>query len=570
MRRRGAQIGPGMWSLNRDQPRSTTRDDRHGERSALEALAARRAVKHAAALIASIQDGLFVVDESGRIADVNARFVEMTGFGRHELIGQSFPYPFWATEDRDANAIAFQQFLAMLRQAGTPSADLELASRSKGGRRFPVTMRVAQLFGAAKELVGYVGTVKDVTSLRRAEHELRSSQAQARAEQGALKRVATAIARGAVEGAIFAHLAHEVAALTQCDTAAVYRFEGRQMILVGSHGVTAHTVGASFALRGDDAVPQAARTGQPARVADYRSLRADDPANVRHVHPSCRAGAAVPIAVGDRRWGAILIATTHEKPIPPDAEAALLRFSSLAAIAISRVDARVGLEAPVLCDPVDALAFDPLVSADEQVSKTRRRQAHGGSLTLLRTIDSRDPGTLRRSEFVAEIAKRLALELGWAPKRASDLYEAGLVHKVGKMGLSDAILFKPAPMTSAERAQMERHPVLGAEVLAGSLSEEQVTWVRHHHESFDGTGYPDGLKGDRIPDGARILALADAWDAMTNGRDRQSARDHADALADCQRQASRSFCPRAVDALVRIMSPAEPSSAAGPVARLDA
>ncbi len=98
-----------------------------------------------------------------------------------------------------------------------------------------------------------------------------------------------------------------------------------------------------------------------------------------------------------------------------------------------------------------------------------------------------------------------------------------------------------------------RHADIGAEILAGVLSDEQVAWVRGHHERWDGAGYPDGLAGDRIPDGARILALADAWDVMTSSRPYHRPLSIAAALAECDRCAGAQFAADAVTAMHRLV-----------------
>jgi HD-GYP domain-containing protein (c-di-GMP phosphodiesterase class II) len=96
------------------------------------------------------------------------------------------------------------------------------------------------------------------------------------------------------------------------------------------------------------------------------------------------------------------------------------------------------------------------------------------------------------------------------------------------------------------------HAALGAEIVSGILPDDQVAWVRHHHERWDGTGYPEGLRGTTIPDGARILALADAFDVMTTERPYSSAMSDDDALAECRATAGRQFAPGAVAALERL------------------
>jgi diguanylate cyclase (GGDEF)-like protein len=181
-----------------------------------------------------------------------------------------------------------------------------------------------------------------------------------------------------------------------------------------------------------------------------------------------------------------------------------------------------------------------------------REQALAGIRALAAIVDEKSPATHGHSERVAELARMLALACGWSHDRAALLREVALVHDVGKIGLADAILLKPGPLDPEERRLIRAHPVVGARMVEGLLSDEQASWLRHHHERFAGGGYPDGLRGLRIPLGARLLAIADAWDAMTSDRVYQRARTPAEALEECRREAGGHFCPQGVAALGRL------------------
>ena len=168
---------------------------------------------------------------------------------------------------------------------------------------------------------------------------------------------------------------------------------------------------------------------------------------------------------------------------------------------------------------------------------------------LATAVDAKDPSTQRHSERVADHARALAVTAGWSAERAAQLHDAALVHDVGKIGVPDHILLKPRSLDADEYAQVKTHAVLGAEMLADLLSAEQVGWIRHHHERPDGSGYPDALTADAIPEGAALLAVADAWDAMTVARPYGAPRTHTDALAEMRRGANSQFAPAALDAL---------------------
>jgi diguanylate cyclase (GGDEF)-like protein/PAS domain S-box-containing protein len=192
-----------------------------------------------------------------------------------------------------------------------------------------------------------------------------------------------------------------------------------------------------------------------------------------------------------------------------------------------------------------------VLSDAEHAERLTRLQALQSIRVLARAVDAKDPSTRQHSERVAEVAKVLAGALGWSAEDASALRDAGLVHDVGKIAVPDAILFKADRLTPDEFRRVTAHAALGAEIVADVLSGAQVAWVRGHHERWDGQGYPDRLGGENIPEGARILTLADAWDVMTSERPYGVPLSREDALAECRRCSGAQFWPAAVEALER-------------------
>jgi putative nucleotidyltransferase with HDIG domain len=174
--------------------------------------------------------------------------------------------------------------------------------------------------------------------------------------------------------------------------------------------------------------------------------------------------------------------------------------------------------------------------------------------TLNATVDARDPYTAGHSQRVQEIALAIADELGVSGSERDAIALAGLFHDIGKLAVPDAILSKPGKLTKQEYGLMKLHPVDGAKIIAkfGRL-QNAVPMVRYHHERWDGTGYPDGLGGEEIPLGARIVGLADAWDAMTTDRPYQRALDRHEAEEEVRRHRGTQFAPMAVDAFFRAL-----------------
>ncbi|MDW5596496.1 diguanylate cyclase [Conexibacter stalactiti] len=192
----------------------------------------------------------------------------------------------------------------------------------------------------------------------------------------------------------------------------------------------------------------------------------------------------------------------------------------------------------------------------QRAERGARRQALLGIGALARAVDAKDPDSERHSERVAELAVRLARASGWPPQRLALLREAALVHDVGKIGVPEEVLNK-GDRSPAAAAQLREHARLGAEIASEVLSAEQVAWIRSHHERPDGGGYPDGLVGEAIPPGARLLAVADAWDAMTGPSSHRPPKPPEVALAECRAGAGTQFAAEAVAALERVLATGE-------------
>ena len=163
----------------------------------------------------------------------------------------------------------------------------------------------------------------------------------------------------------------------------------------------------------------------------------------------------------------------------------------------------------------------------------------------------RDRYTGEHSESVVEMAVAVARTLGLSPAQVEDVRAAALLHDIGKVGIPDAILNKPGPLTPDERTVMAEHPVIGERILRGIGGFAPVAEiVRHEHESFDGSGYPDGLVGDDIPIGSRIILACDAYHAMTSDRPYRARMSDADAFRELRRCAGGQFDPNVTAALI--------------------
>lgn len=194
----------------------------------------------------------------------------------------------------------------------------------------------------------------------------------------------------------------------------------------------------------------------------------------------------------------------------------------------------------------------PLLLARYSFSKyTETRELFFGSVSALsQAIDAKDGFTRGHADRVSRIAGAIARELELSEKVIEQIELAGLLHDIGKIGVEDRILMKPSRLDPDETELMRRHPIYGASILEPSAAlRPLVPFVLHHHENFDGSGYPEGLKGEEIPLGSRIIIVADAYEAMTSDRIYRKAIGHEKAVEQLNKYKGIQFDPRAVRAL---------------------
>lgn len=222
-------------------------------------------------------------------------------------------------------------------------------------------------------------------------------------------------------------------------------------------------------------------------------------------------------------------------------------------------------------DPLDLAAYNERLARAEaqlvtyardlrtiyQAERARREQlerAYVATLVALsRALDMRDTETEEHSLRVTRYSLAIGQRLGLTSDALASLELGAMLHDVGKIGIPDAVLRKPGPLTDAEWVIMRQHPRLGFTILSGvEFLASSLEVVLHHHEKWNGNGYPDGLRGETIPLAARIFAVADAFDAITSSRPYKAALPVEEALTRLQRDAGAHFDPAVVEAFVPI------------------
>ena len=194
--------------------------------------------------------------------------------------------------------------------------------------------------------------------------------------------------------------------------------------------------------------------------------------------------------------------------------------------------------------------------ADEVAKKTNAYESLSLHLvqTLAETIDAKDSYTNGHSVRVAEYAKEIAKRYGYDQKQQDEIYMMGLLHDVGKIGVPDTVINKPGRLTDEEFALIKIHPDLGAHILEKIIEMPKLKIGAHwHHERYDGKGYPDGLKGEEIPQIAQIIGVADAYDAMTSNRSYRGIMPQERVRSEIMNGRGGQFAPRFADIMLQMI-----------------
>lgn len=182
-----------------------------------------------------------------------------------------------------------------------------------------------------------------------------------------------------------------------------------------------------------------------------------------------------------------------------------------------------------------------------------RRIHVGGLRALVSALGAKEPYTQGHGARVAQYVSLLGEKLGWSPEAVQKAEEAGFLHDIGKLVVSDAVLLKPGPLSEREWTVMRTHPETSQDILRPMVDEEQAKAICHHHERYDGSGYPDGLKGEEIPLLARALGVVDAYDAMSYQRPYRWALPYAECRLELIRGRGSQFDPEMVDAFLGVL-----------------
>ena len=261
--------------------------------------------------------------------------------------------------------------------------------------------------------------------------------------------------------------------------------------------------------------------------------------------------------------GVVVLRLPEESPIGAD-HPAIQGYGSSAVIGLVSDDLVLGAMSLLSRDPhaFDAVDHRLLGAIGTQLSLAIKNASlyseiktmHLGNLKALSSaLNAKDYYTLGHAARVAAYIVMLGEELGWPADLMAAIEEAAYLHDIGKISISDRVLLKAGRLNDQEWAQMRQHPVFSAEIIRPLFSDELVMAVRHHHERYDGRGYPDGLAGEDIPELARAMAVVDAYDAMSCRRPYKSALTYKECLAELERCRGAQFDSGMVDAFLKVL-----------------
>lgn len=478
-------------------------------------------------VINSLPGVFYLYDENLRFLRWNRNLSTVTGYS-HADIEAMAPADFFA-DDQQAG---LQQAITQVLGEGSTTVEAELLT--KDGRRIPYFFSAMRLVQGGSRYV--VGTGLDISQQKQAEArvtELNSELERRLALLSALHDIDRAITGSVDMGLTLAVVLDKVMSELKVDACGiwVYQKSSQELRRVVSKGLPKLIADEPTVRLGDGPL------GRCGLQREMVSLGGEEMASIRAVAPGLDSRLehflAVPLISKGQLQGVLELLDGSAMELKGDWLEFLQALALQSAIAIDNVTLFEGLERST---EELTLAYDATIEG------------------WARALDLRDHETEGHSRRVTELTVRLARHMGVPEVELAHMRRGALLHDIGKLGVPDAILMKPAELSDSERQSMERHAQLGYELLAPiSFLKPAVDIPYAHHESWDGGGYPRGLRGEEIPLSARIFAVADVFDALTSDRPYRSAWTRGRALQYIVDRSGRQFDPEVVSAFVELV-----------------
>ncbi len=474
--------------------------------------------------------GIVVTDPGGTIEWANPHALSLTGYDEDALVGSHTRMLGSGRQGAD-----FYRPLWETITAGEPWSG-ELINRRKDGSEYREAMSITPVIGPHGTIEHFVAAKRDVTEQARARESIRTLNRDLETQVQrlmTLRRIDAAITAGADFRAAVAAFVEAARAGLGVDVAAVYvtTADGAALELIEAQGGT-FPLEAQRLPAGTGLVGRAMRHGEPYVVRGREQIEGALRMGAAVDGQRLELLAATPMRARGGLRGGLVVAHRSPLDVGDDWTEFLTTVATQGAILIDNA----------------ALVSD-LATRNRELRVAYDATIEGWS----RALDLRDKETEGHSRRVTELTLRLAREMGLSEEDLVHVRRGALLHDIGKMGVPDAILQKPGPLTDEEWGRMRQHTIYAADLLAPiDFLNPALAIPAAHHECWDGSGYPLGLAGDAIPLSARIFAVADVYDALTSDRPYRAAWTHDEAIDHIRGEAGRHFDPAVVEAFLAL------------------
>jgi PAS domain S-box-containing protein/putative nucleotidyltransferase with HDIG domain len=477
------------------------------------------------AVVRTAPVSVVVLNRDGLIQNWNPASESIFGWSEAEVLGRTLPY---VPEDKRAEHNLLRQRVL----EGESFTGVEACRRRKDGSTVYINIYTAPLRDAEGSVTGILGINVDITDRKTSEERLREQMQ----HMTALRRIDAAISETFELSAMLALVLDEIRRVLDVDAAAVSLLAPRAVSLevASARGFRTREIESSPLLLSTEVGLKLMLEGRPFSTGDLRGAaeilqRQSLMAAERFVFYS-----GTPLVTKGRIRGVLEV--FHRSPKPRDETWARL---------LDALSAQTGIAVE------NASMFQELQRSNADLGLAYEATIEGWS----RALDLRDKETEGHTLRVTAGALKLARSLGVRQDELGHIRRGALLHDIGKIGVPDSILLKPGPLTDEESAVMRRHPIIAYEMLSPIPYLHPALDIPYcHHEKWNGTGYPRGLRGEQIPLAARIFAVVDVWDALSSGRPYRSAWEPDAVLKYLRDQRGEHFDPRVADAFLQLLA----------------
>ncbi|WP_084542172.1 PAS domain S-box protein [Calidithermus chliarophilus] len=485
------------------------------------------------ALVENAPDAISLLDPQGNIVFDTPASTRILGYSQEERRGQN-AFELVHPEDLAATREVFGQVLE--RPGGLGSAVMRFRHKDGSWRWLEA---IASNLLLEPSVGGVVVNFRDVTERKQAEEAVLALNARLEQRVGeleALQKIDQAILNREGIADIAALILRETLEHLEVDAAALYRFDAPWGALeyVGGMGFRGTGLGLRQVRLGEGLLGRVAQRLEPLELPDLWGSGAGSPRAEAFREEGLVGYAAVPVLAGGRLQGVLEAFRRTPLHLSAGDRAFLKALANQAGVALAHAELLAGLEK---ANAELHSAYDHTIEA------------------LAAAIDLRDHETENHSRRVTELTLELARRMGMGPEELRQVRRGALLHDVGKLAVPDAVLLKPGKLTEEEWAEMKKHPVHAYEWLSQIPFLAPALEIPYaHHERWDGSGYPRGLKGEEIPLAARIFAVIDVYDALTSDRPYRAAWSQEKTLRHLREQAGTHFDPAVVEAFLGMIA----------------